>query len=213
MEQKHRIITELKNISAVILAGGYSSRMDYPKLWLDYENDVSFVEQIINTYQSIGCSDIVVVVNNEFTTGFWQEKYEKINHNIKVVKNFHPEKGRFYSLQLGLKGLTLTNSYTFIHNVDNPFVSSDLLVKLISSKSIDSYVSPQYLEKVGHPTLVAPSIVNDAKNNDSEIILKKFLSNYEQLKVGWIDNSINVNINDMTTYKQYLGSTNTISVL
>jgi CTP:molybdopterin cytidylyltransferase MocA len=49
-----------KEFSTIILAAGKSERLGFPKLSLKYDDDTTFVEHIVNEYQSFGCSDIIL---------------------------------------------------------------------------------------------------------------------------------------------------------
>ena len=54
---------------AIILAGGKSTRMGFPKPWLKHNDNSSFVEKLVNTYSDWGCNRIVVVINDKLLSG------------------------------------------------------------------------------------------------------------------------------------------------
>jgi len=121
------------------------------------------------------------------------------NHQVIVVENNEPDKGRLHSIRLGLK--KLVNQPTFIQNVDNPFVTVELIQKLIPILQPNTYVSPYYNGIGGHPILISNEIANQLKDCDSDIPLNLFLANYEQIKMEQNNSGILVNINTLDDYR------------
>ena len=54
-----------KSHSIIILAAGKSSRMGENKFALKYDNNLSFIEKIIETYRDFKCEEIVIVLNKK----------------------------------------------------------------------------------------------------------------------------------------------------
>ncbi len=190
-----------KQCSVIILAAGFSSRMGSPKFAMKFTKNKTFLDEIIQQYESFGCEKIVVVLNNE---GFDYLKDKSVNfsNNVKLVKNRNPEWKRFYSIKLGLK--TVSNEYpVFIHNVDNPFVNHEVLEKLFSSSSTD-FVVPSYKNKGGHPILLSNHVVleilSEKRNN---IILSDFLKSFKKTYVTVNNKNILININSKNEYKKH----------
>ena len=190
-----------KQCSVIILAAGFSSRMGSPKFVMKFTKNKTFLDEIIQQYESFGCEKIVVVLNNE---GFDYLKDKSVNfsNNVKLVKNRNPEWKRFYSIKLGLK--TVSNEYpVFIHNVDNPFVNHEVLEKLFSSSSTD-FVVPSYKNKGGHPILLSNHVVleilSEKRNN---IILSDFLKSFKKTYVTVNNKNILININSKNEYKKH----------
>ena len=138
-----------KYFSAIILAAGKSSRMGIPKLFLKFDEENTFIEHIVNDYQSFGCKEIVIVVNNIGNDYLNKSKIPFLD-NVKIVINKHPDWHRFYSLKIGAKNL-FGDLPVFIHNVDNPYVSPTVLKKLIKHSDKADYISPEFDGKGGHP--------------------------------------------------------------
>lgn len=139
------------NYSAIILAGGHSSRMNYPKPWIK-TGHFTFLGRIVDLFKQFGITDIVVVLNEKFTTQEWNKEIYDIEQNCKLIKNSHPEKGRLYSLQLGLKNTQSDN--VFIHNVDSPFLEYKTLQLLTNNMELDGITIPSFQEKGGHPVII-----------------------------------------------------------
>ena len=193
MKQKY------KDCSVIILAAGHSSRMGSPKFALPFNKNSSFLEEIINQYNSFGCKKIVVVLNGEGIS-YIHKQAIKFSNNVVFVTNSHLEWERFYSIKLGIENLS--NDFpVFIHNVDNPFVNQDVLSKLFSN-STANFIAPIYQGSGGHPILlsekVGDKILSEKKN---DIILSDFLKRFKKTTVEVNDKNILVNINTLKGYK------------
>lgn len=195
-------INNSKKYSAIILSAGKSSRMGVPKFSLRFNETSTFLENIINEYSKFGCNEIVVVLNPD-STSYLKQLDLKLPSNTKVVINEHPEWERFFSLKLGAKGLIIpTNS--FVSNIDNPFVSQDVLNRLASKGEGFNYVNPTYNGKGGHPFLISKKVITDliAEEQD-QIHLKEFLGRYTKKSVEVNDKKILVNINTEEEFKRF----------
>jgi molybdenum cofactor cytidylyltransferase len=195
-------INNSKKYSAIILSAGKSSRMGVPKFSLRFNETSTFLENIINEYFKFGCNEIVVVLNPD-SASYLKQLDLKLPSNTKVVINEHPEWERFYSLKLGAKGLKIPTN-TFVSNIDNPFVSQDVLNCLASKGEGFNYVNPTFNRKGGHPFLISEKVIVDLINEEQDQIhLKEFLFSYNRKSVEVRDEKILVNINTEEEYKQY----------
>lgn len=174
-----------------------------PKFALRFNNQITFLEKIINNYKEFGCKQIVVVLNREGVSVL-NQKDVKLSGSIKVVINEHPEWERFYSIKTGVK--SLNNCYpVFIHNVDNPFVNLNVLNSLFCEISESNFVVPIFKNKGGHPILlskkVIKNIISEEKNN---LNFRDFLKGFEKKIVEVDDERIIVNINSEKEYKEII---------
>ena len=155
----------------LILAGGNSIRMGYPKPWLKTKKNTTFLSEIISVYKQIGIINITVVLNEECATSEWKKEISEIKPNATIVINKEVDKGRLFSIQLGLKA---TNSdYIFIQNVDNPYIEKDVLNQLLISDEKNEITIPSYKEKGGHPVIINSIVKHEIIHN---------YSNYKTLK-------------------------------
>ena len=190
------------NSSAIILAAGRSSRMGEAKFTLSYSENKTFLEEIVHQYHSFGCKQIVVVLNEK---GFDYIKNNRINfpENIFLIANKYVERGRFYSIKLGVLRIYSENTPVFIHNTDNPFVNQKVLQKLLLNNNA-GYISPAYQGKGGHPILISKNIVQqilfESKNN---IVLSEFLKKFERKRIEVDYENILVNINTPEDYQKW----------
>ncbi|MBW6483529.1 MAG: NTP transferase domain-containing protein [Vicingaceae bacterium] len=191
----------IKNrISTIILAGGHSSRMNYPKAWLMYNNKETFLESIINIYIKVGIKPIVVL-NEVFTNNQWKPFLERMLEKAIVIKNYHPEKGRLYSLALGLSELK-TEEATFIHNIDQPFIELEVLNELLNSFEPNGITLPSINGKNGHPVLIGKPVIDEIKNHYSEHqTLRDVWKIFPKRKVEVNSENVLININTIKEYE------------
>ena len=188
-----------KDCAVIILAAGNSSRMGRPKFTLTLPNGTTFLENIIEQYSDFGCREIVVVLNHEGAE-LIKERSINIPSQIQMVLNPHPELGRFYSIKTGIK--QVKSSYTFIHNVDNPYAKKEVLDKMYDAKKEAAVIKPINNNKGGHPVLISKQVMDyilQEKNHN--INFKYVLKMFSGKKVEVQDGSILLNIN---TYDEYL---------
>jgi len=187
-----------KPYSVIILAAGNSSRMQSPKFALQFDENHTFLEEIIAKYHQFGCKEIIVVLNKKGKT-------LADNLNLKLDKatisiNQHPEWERFYSIKLGVRTLTKQQP-VFIHNVDNPFVNASVLENLLEQDVSTDYVVPTYKSRGGHPILVSNEIckaILSEKEND--LILSSFLKKFTKNRIAVPDEKVLLNINTKEIY-------------
>jgi len=140
----------------VLLAGGKSERMGFPKGLLEYENTYWILEQI----NRISTSTITKVY---IGLGYHQEEYSnKIpwfsqpqlnfvvynNLKIKIVVNQDPQLGSFSTLQTVLRQIP-KNKSVLITPIDIPILNTTELQKIIEAHN--QIVLPNFEGKNGHP--------------------------------------------------------------
>jgi len=192
----------MKGIAAIILAGGESRRMDQPKAFLQFDKNRTFVERITDEYLIAGIKNIILVINAFALNSENENILSHLEKKIKIVFNRNPEKGRLYSINLGLTEAHKVKG-CFIQNVDNPFVNSRLLKKMIPLLKTDSYVSPTYNNKGGHPILISKSIFETiSTGNDTSISLRNKLKEFNRIKI-LAKEQVLININTLEEYSKY----------
>ncbi|MGE4287938.1 MAG: NTP transferase domain-containing protein [Salinivirgaceae bacterium] len=193
----------ITEFGTVILAAGNSERMGMPKALLKQAAGYYFFETLISNYQDAGITSIALVIQNSLIKTI-KKQVHNMAGNIYIVVNNEPEKGRMHSLQLGLK--FMKNKAVFIHNIDNPFVSNDLLMQMIMKLEPDSYVKPVYQKKGGHPILLSAEIVNNLLNIEvtKENSLKNELKKYGQIQLETNEPDILLNLNTPDDYQTFI---------
>ncbi len=192
------------NSAVLVLAAGRSQRMGSPKFALQFTNKQSFLERIITIYSSLRFGQILVVINSDDCKHSILSHIKEHYGHIQIVVNEYPEKGRLYSVQLGL--CQLTKPFCFVQNVDNPFISENVLNKLLVESNPFRIVMPCFQDKNGHPIVIPEryhqGIVNELA---TETTLKKCLSGFQKQQIEVDDESILLNLNTPMDYQHYFG--------
>jgi CTP:molybdopterin cytidylyltransferase MocA len=160
----------------VILAAGTSHRMGERKPFIKFPSGEILLEHLVNSYRLCDMSEIIVVLNDDGYK-YLNENYNYLKNKIKIVINPHPEKGRFFSIKKAVENIT--DSPFFLHNVDNPFVNSKLIDEMTVLLKSNSYVTPVFQGKGGHPVLLSNEITKyikaiEANDVDFRLILSSF---------------------------------------
>lgn len=188
-------------IGVLILAGGKSERMLFPKPFLLYEGK-TFLRKIIDEYRSAGINNIFLVLNKDFCSGRWEKYVNQIKPFVTIVQNADPELGRTHSLKIGIEKM-LSFNFCFIQNIDNPTISEKLIGDMIQFRSNKDYVSPVYNGKSGHPVLVSKKIVQHLNRlRDENFNLRNILAGYSRQTVEVNSSDILANVNTVEDYKR-----------
>lgn len=183
---------------AVILAGGRSERMHFPKLYLNFDGR-SFAEKIVDEYRMAGIKP-VVVINHEFAGLHWKRYVSRLAHKAILVPNEEPARGRLHSLKLGLRALPKPG-YCFVQNVDNPFVDHSIIGRLCRARNVHGYVLPVHKSKGGHPVLANRNILDAVLGNTNEALtLRDVLGRFGRKELHVNDDSVLVNMNSPIGY-------------
>ena len=193
--------TNSKSIGVVILAGGRSSRMVYPKLWLYLTGGATFLEHLVNTYYGAGVRKVVTVINSEFGIGEWESKVKKLKEGTQIVLNSEVDKGRMHSISVGLNELQDCD-YVLIQNVDSPLIEIATIEHLINNCENHAVTQPVFKGRGGHPILIAKPVTQDIlRNKDVSLTLRDVLNKYKKNKLSIEDEHVLMNVN---TFDKYL---------
>ena len=191
----------MNNLSVIILAGGSSERMKYPKPFLPFDSQITFIEKIVLEYYNFGCSEVIIVLNKELNLQPWDINLSNISSKTSIIINKHSDFGRFYSIQLGAKALQNIEQ-CFIQNVDNPFIDQDLLKEIYSSRVNNGYVVPMYLDNGGHPVLISNNVIKSIiEEKNIYVNFKEKLKKFNRKSISVVSKKLLVNINTIEDYK------------
>ena len=193
-DQKHTA----KNIAIIILAAGQSSRMGSPKQLLKYRG-TTLLQHSIDAVTESNASTLILVL------GFGIDEIEKqLNQDqVIIVKNPGWESGMASSIRCGISKIRNEFKDTdavIIMVCDQPYVSSDLLNKLIlthqtSGKAI---IASHYNQTLGTPALFHKSMFNEliALEGDrgAKVLFSKFPE--ETASVEFKDGSIDIDTDE-----------------
>ena len=184
------------SVSVIIAAAGSSIRMGTPKALLKHHSGTSFARYLLNCFGLYGCKPVTLVAHAEIDI----PEIRQGSH--QMVVNRQSELGRSYSIQLGLQNVP-AGSACFIHNVDNPFLSPELLDELVKNLNPDAYTVPVYHGTGGHPVLLGERVVKHLQSLERLTDFRELLGKFNRIEVPWPDESPLLNINTPEDYQRY----------
>ena len=107
--------------SAIILAGGKSSRMGIDKALIPFK-DRTLIESIADLLTPI-FDEVLVVTNDPLRYQFL--KFDKLS----LVKDIFPRKGPLGGIHAGLT--YMNNEYGFVTACDMPFIEGEVIIKML----------------------------------------------------------------------------------
>ena len=150
-------MAELKNINALIVAAGASSRCKGYKPLYRWKNK-SLIEHIVRKLANVAEQLIVVTGHNAElleSTLTAACSYDVLS-KITFVHNAAHRKGMFSSLQAGCSALT-GDSWVLYHFVDQPALPEQFFTEFIEQIDESSdWIQPVFSGKKGHPILLSP---------------------------------------------------------
>ncbi|HEX5624525.1 MAG TPA: NTP transferase domain-containing protein [Saprospiraceae bacterium] len=189
--------------AALILAGGKSSRMGFPKAFLNHDG-TSLCGHIVRSYREAGIGNIKIVLNSDFIIDSFMPEILRLQSMAEIIPNDFPERGRSYSIQSGVRALGVAGS-CFVHNVDNPAISTDIIRQMLAALKPDGYVAPVFGDLPGHPVLLGKAIMEEiALHRHEDWILKDVLRRFERTCVAFPDRAVCFNINSEEEWNLYL---------
>jgi CTP:molybdopterin cytidylyltransferase MocA len=191
-------------IDVILLIAGSSKRMGKEKALLAFSKEKSFVCHLLDAYLSLSVSKIYCVLNMHNSNSIRQE-CEKYKNEIVFIENSNPEKGRLWSIILGINKVK-TGKGVFIQNIDNPFVNTKLLKSMLDNYKPNTFVVPQFKGKNGHPLLLGADLIQELKEK-SITDLKSFLNSKQKLVYITQNQSVLANINSLEEYQKWFPST------
>ncbi len=205
------------NIASIILAAGFSSRMQglfKPLLPLDFSwpkpKKLNALESLIQLHISCGIKSIFVVIGthqNESIIKHIEELQSNPSYENKIhlVQNNDAKYGMFNSVCKGLQALKAYPkhfSHFFMHPVDIALVRYCTLQKLIQAKSDfkDTVLIPSYQAKRGHPPLIPTIFIEQILAHNGEHGLQGVLKNFAIQEICTADSHV---LLDMDTSHDY----------
>ncbi len=188
--------------AGLVLAAGASTRMGRPKALLQTPGGIPLAQYQADLLRRAGCDEVLVVLGSDFET------ISKQIPNCKTIRNADWEKGRFTSVQAGLRTLHAFDG-CFILPVDTVGVSLKTLeaTREFAGQKKPSAVRPTFKGQPGKIAWISKSLADEwirAKPTDTrldEILKEKAV----QLPVD--DAAILNNINTPEEWKKWVGRT------
>ena len=145
-------------VDGVILAAGFSSRMERPKPLLNV-GGVTFLERAVMTLRRAGCRATHVVVNaREDGTGELARRL-----GADVIVNDQPESEPIDSLRLVIEQLADDTEAVVVLPVDLPLIAEDTVTAIVRSfrENPGPLILPFHNGVAGHPVLIGRDLFGD----------------------------------------------------
>lgn len=189
-----------QELAALIVAAGYSSRMERFKPLLPL-GEHTVIEQTIATFTAAGVENIIVVVGHNADA--LNPILGKVP--VTVVMNERYEEGMFTSIKTGVMALPKSVDGFFMMPADMPFVMPDTINKLMTtySEQPSDVLYPTFNHKRGHPPLISRTVFNSILDSDGEGGLKRLL-NHPEIHANHLEVEDEGILLDLDTYEDYL---------
>lgn len=195
-------ITMNDTFGVLILAGGKSERMIFPKSHLMYKGK-TFLLNIAEGYNRAGITNICLVIKKEYCEGEWKGYFERAKSFVSVIEKIDTPYSRFHSLKCGLQNLP-NMDFCFIHNVDNPFIDQKTIGCLQRNRNSYGYTVAVHNGKRGHPLLISKHVINRINELGNEYNLKDVLSEFPMRVADVESKEILLNINTPQDYENHI---------
>lgn len=186
--------------AAIILAAGYSSRMDAFKPLIELGGR-RVLDRVVDLYGQAGIADIRVVAGHR--SGEVRAALD--GRPVTVVDNPHYAGGMYSSVLAGVQALPRGIGAFFVHPVDIPLVRPHTLVRLIDGAGDDPppVVYPVFDGRRGHPPLIRKEIENAIVGHDGQGGLRALLHRFdaEARKVPVADEGVLLDLDTPADYE------------
>lgn len=187
----------MKDLSAIILAAGASTRLGQPKQLLK-SNEVPLLLKTVQAAHDAQIENIVVVL------GFNYKAHKEIiqQFNVEIVEHAEWVKGMGSSLKAGLTHLLRNNnpSAVIITVCDQPFILGKHLSKLVKNhqETSSAIVASRYNNTLGVPALFDHTFFNELlnveDNQGAKAVIQKHLN--QVAFVDWPEGAIDIDTPD-----------------
>lgn len=164
----------MRDVSAIVLAAGRSSRMGAFKPLLPFGNS-TVIETSLDQLTSAGAEEVVVVLGHRGDEIREQLKQRKLTFAF----NADPDAPMSTSIARGGERLNNDAGCVLITPVDHPAVSSDTIRQIIHEwKAGHALVQPEYQGRGGHPVLIDLHYRAELQHLDPNNGLRAFFDNH-----------------------------------
>ncbi len=190
-------MTVPKNISALILAAGYSSRMGHFKP-LSILGPTTAVQRCVNLFKSAGMDDIRVIVG--YRHAEITESLRGTGVRTVLNKQFHD--GMLSSVKSGLSSFDKIPLAFFILPVDIPLVRTSSINQILRNldRCSADVIYPCFLGRRGHPPLIKGALIPEILEFEGDGGLRGYLNKKTALNAELPDENI---LRDMDNPDQY----------
>jgi len=185
----------MKNVEGIILAGGFSSRMEKFKMELPI-GDKNILSKCVDSLQSV-CDRVIIVAGHQ------HERIQKIASsltNVEIIVNENYKKGMFSSVRKGVREIKADRF--FVIPGDQPLVKYSTYKKMLE---IDfDIVSPRCNGKKGHPILFKSKLIKEILEMSDDEILRDFIHKINDYRIDVDDLGIHLDVDTLEDYDKLM---------
>jgi molybdenum cofactor cytidylyltransferase len=182
---------------AIILAAGESRRMRIPKALLAYSESETFLQHLVEVYESAGCRTLAVV-------GAGAEQIARAHPSLELALNQSWESGQFSSALVGLEAARSAQR-VLLHPVDTPMLQAASIDALLSGLGEGEAIAPQYRGAPGHPLVLSAEGARKIAEQKSAPHLEAALRFVKLRQISVEDPGVAMNLNTPEDYQRVFG--------
>ena len=179
----------MRNLGAVILAAGGSSRLGRPKQLLTFRGE-TLVRGAVRAAVEAGCDRIVVVVG---------ENGEAIRNELQstpaaVVENPDWQKGLGTSIRRGVQEIAGSMNAVVLLTCDQPFVDANVITALSSAheRTGKAIVASRYADTLGVPALFDRSCFEALRALAASAGAKSLIESHDAATIAFEEGAIDI---------------------
>jgi molybdenum cofactor cytidylyltransferase len=184
-------------ITAILLAAGESRRLGVPKQLLKFNNEL-LINHILRQIKNGGLSSIKVVLGSRF-----EDISKKICFDdIEIFLNNNWKEGISSSIKCGLSNINLETPAVMFFIVDQPYLDSKLIEKVVEKFSISSemIIATRVAGHISHPVLFRREIFPKLLETRGDIGGKALFKGEIMGFVDWYDEKLLLDIDTIEDY-------------
>jgi molybdenum cofactor cytidylyltransferase len=184
---------------AIILAAGESRRMRIPKALLAYSELETFLQHLVEVFESAGCRTLAVV-------GAGAEQIARAHPSVELALNQSWESGQFSSALVGLEEAAARSAQrVLLHPVDTPMLQAASIDALLSGLGEGEAIAPQYRGAPGHPLVLSAEGARKIAEQKSAPHLEAALRFVKLRQISVEDPGVAMNLNTPEDYQRVFG--------
>lgn len=167
----------MKNISAIILAAGMSTRMGKFKQLLPYKG-TTVIEYILGQVVLAGLDPVILVTGHHAALITEEIK----DSSVTIAYNPDYPHGMHTSVLAGIRKLPETIDAFMLFLGDQPEISREMIVQIVNAFTLSDkgILIPSYNFKGGHPIIIDAKFIAEVKQINEMEGLKGFIKNHSE---------------------------------
>ena len=184
---------------AILLAAGESRRMRVPKALLAYSESETFLQHLVEVFESAGCRTLAVV-------GAGAEQIARAHPSLELALNQSWESGQFSSALVGLEEAAARSAQrVLLHPVDTPMLQPSSIRTLLSGLGQGEAIAPEYRGAPGHPLVLSAEGARVIAEQKSAPHLEAALRFVKLRQISVDDPGVVTNLNTPEEYQRAFG--------